>query len=56
MSEYSSEGGISMTDIKSKPGSMIQSAIGKMQLDNQGAAIGSARMNPAEAYGAIPLL
>jgi hypothetical protein len=35
---------------------VVQSPIGKRQIDNTGAAIGVARMNPAEAYDAIPLL
>jgi hypothetical protein len=34
----------------------VESSIGKMQIDNSGSPIGAARMDPAEAYGAIPVL
>ena len=39
---------------KMKTGLSVQSPIGKKQLDNSGSAIGAARMNPEEGYGAIP--
>jgi hypothetical protein len=45
-----------MMNLKSKPGSMVQTSMGKKRLDYRGSAIGASRMNPAEAYGAIPLL
>jgi len=41
---------------KTKSGQMVQSPIGKRRLDNAGAAVGAARMNPDRAYGAIPML
>ena len=43
--------------MRDKSGGMtVQSSIGEYRLDNSGAAIGAARMDPAKAYGAIPLL
>ena len=42
--------------IRARLGHMIQSPIGKRRLDNTGATIGAARMNPDKAYGAIPML
>ena len=39
-----------------KLGCMVQSPIGRKRLDCTGAAIGAARMNPAQGYSAIPLL
>jgi hypothetical protein len=43
--------------MRDKSGGMtVQSSIGENRLDSNGAAIGAARMDPANAYGAIPLL
>jgi len=42
--------------MKSKSGQMVQSSIGENQLDNTGAAIGAARINPDRAYNAIGML
>lgn len=42
--------------MKAKSGQMVQSPIGKRRLDNTGAAVGAARMNPDRAYGAISML
>jgi hypothetical protein len=39
-----------------KSGRIFQSSIGKKRLDRTGAAIGAARMNPANACGAVPML
>ncbi len=41
---------------KTKSGQMVRSPIGKRRLDNTGAAVGAARMNPDRAYGAISML
>ena len=41
---------------KNRPGNMVESSLGRKCLDNQGAAVGASRMDPAEAYGAGPLL
>jgi hypothetical protein len=42
--------------IKDKMNRSVQSPLGKKQLDSTGAAIGAARMNPSEGYGANPIL
>jgi hypothetical protein len=41
---------------KEKITQTVESSIGKIRLDNSGSPIGAARMDPAEAYGAIPML
>lgn len=41
---------------RAKSGDTVNTPLGKRRLDTEGSAIGAARMNPADAYGAVPLL